>query len=558
MALNTVVISYNIADLVGADFDPRRTKVWVSTNVPDATIVDPASGQVRLGEGFGTIAEDGTGSVEVWAAGASSQPFSWQTFIHVDYAPNRPGAARVRCMFGPYTVTEDTTLANLIATQDFTPTVGVEYGVIHPRPTLFPGFLSRTVTFRKLGTSRFISDYNIDADRPPTGVTYYASPTGTYGAAGTEAAPTTFSGAHDKTDVGTIRLLPGEYFNNQTDKITTKPLNIIGPGDGSVLFTGFRKPSDLTWTVQSGSIYQATISGNEAQWVIDKRPGQATAWNDAATYQKKANLAAITGPGQWAYVGGVVYAWALGNANLATDASFLRVSQGGFVGIIVNGAHRVYLEGFEMQGCGWASQGLNAVDQYQNSRAVLLAKDMRFRYCPLSGWRPAGSLWSAIIDCEASSCGGDGFGYQASSTDVLEFLEVDSYSHHHYPSDPANVTLNGSTSHDGCVGVRLQTRANHTYGPGIVDVGGAKTWNLACESRDNALVGNAQSDGFQCYGDGTTEVEYGRMFLDSCDSSGNDVGVNVLGNATIYITNPGPGGNVTERLVESTGAIVDY
>lgn len=562
MALTSVTITYNIADLIGVDFDPRRTKVWVTTNVPNSTIVDPDGGQVRIGDGIGTLGVDGTGSVTVWRTSPDSQPASWYTYFHVDYAERRPGGKRRQNAYGPFIISSSTTLANLIATQEPVPTPGVEYGVIQAKPALFPGLQTRTVTVRKVGPSRFVSDYNIDADRPPTGVTYYAAPNASYGAAGTLAAPCSFRGAHDKSDVGTIRLVPGtggakELWQPEIDGLITKPLNIIADPADQMLYTGHIKPSDLTWTSEAGSIYKTTITGNGAQWVIDKRPAFATLWNTAATYTKVNDLASITGPGQWAYVGTTLYVWALSGSNLVTDSSFLRVSRPGFTGVIVNGAHRVYMEGFEIQGCGWASQNVNAVDSRNNGRGTFLARNMRYRHNVLTGFRPGDFVWSAAIDCEASDNGGDAFGYQSTGGRLCEFIEVNCYGHHNTPQDPANVTINGSTAHDSCVGVRFNTRAISNYGPGIVDVGGAKSWNLGCEARNSTSPTN--DDGFQCYGTSATEAVYGRMWLDACDASGNGVGVRAGGFSTVYIANEGPGGNQSaERLSAAGGVFVDY
>lgn len=122
MSLSTATISYDISDLVGADFDSRRTKVWVTTNVEGDTIIDTVGNAIRVGDGLGTVAEDGTGSVAVWIPGTGSNPDSWQTTVHLDYAPRRPGAARVQRAFGPFTVSASANLADLVEEQEVPPT----------------------------------------------------------------------------------------------------------------------------------------------------------------------------------------------------------------------------------------------------------------------------------------------------------------------------------------------------------------------------------------------------------------------------------------------------
>lgn len=125
MALSSAVISYDISDMVGTDFDARRTKIWVTTNVDGDTVIDTAGNQIRVGDGLGTIAENGTGSVSVWIPGAGANPTSWQTYVHLDHGDRRPAAAggkRAVRTFGPFTITGDANLADLIAEQEVPPT----------------------------------------------------------------------------------------------------------------------------------------------------------------------------------------------------------------------------------------------------------------------------------------------------------------------------------------------------------------------------------------------------------------------------------------------------
>jgi hypothetical protein len=122
VALSTATISYNLADMVGADFDPTQAQVWVTTNVPGGAIADTVGNAVRLGDGVGSLAADGTGSLSVWVPGAGSNPASWQTTIHVSYSPRRDGWRPVQRDFGPFTITANADLADLVAEQEVPPT----------------------------------------------------------------------------------------------------------------------------------------------------------------------------------------------------------------------------------------------------------------------------------------------------------------------------------------------------------------------------------------------------------------------------------------------------
>jgi lysophospholipase L1-like esterase len=121
MALATVTVTYDLSDLVGTDFDARRTKVWATTNIDGDTVIDTVGNQIRLGDGKGTVADDGTGSITLWAPGTGSNPDSWQTYIHVDYprAANRDRKIRT---FGPFTITTNADLADLVEEQEVPPT----------------------------------------------------------------------------------------------------------------------------------------------------------------------------------------------------------------------------------------------------------------------------------------------------------------------------------------------------------------------------------------------------------------------------------------------------
>lgn len=121
MALSTGTLSGDLADLLGNDFDSRRTKVWITTNVPGDTLVDKDGNKVRLGSGVIPFAADGTFSASVWLPGADGNPTSWQTYVNVSY-PDPGSRSRVLRAFGPFTITASSNLADLIAEQEVPPT----------------------------------------------------------------------------------------------------------------------------------------------------------------------------------------------------------------------------------------------------------------------------------------------------------------------------------------------------------------------------------------------------------------------------------------------------
>lgn len=118
MALSSVAITGNIADLLGTDFDTRRTKIWVSTNIESGTVIDTAGNAIRLGTGNVTLNDDGTFTASVWIPGTGSNPDTWQTYIHVDYPDRNAPRGRATRTFGPFTITAAADLADLVEEQE--------------------------------------------------------------------------------------------------------------------------------------------------------------------------------------------------------------------------------------------------------------------------------------------------------------------------------------------------------------------------------------------------------------------------------------------------------
>lgn len=104
MALYDVTVFFDLHQLLGADFDPRRTKAYVTTNVENGTLIDTTTGEIRMGDQAVTINAGGTGQFTTWSTlTADGNPVTWQTTLVVDYL--RTGHRdRARREFGPYTI----------------------------------------------------------------------------------------------------------------------------------------------------------------------------------------------------------------------------------------------------------------------------------------------------------------------------------------------------------------------------------------------------------------------------------------------------------------------
>lgn len=80
----TATLSYNLKSLIGDNVDPRRTRVWVTANVPlivvDGTTIRPDDWPTQ------SPAADGTGSFSLVTTTSAVNPTSFAYVFHVDYA----------------------------------------------------------------------------------------------------------------------------------------------------------------------------------------------------------------------------------------------------------------------------------------------------------------------------------------------------------------------------------------------------------------------------------------------------------------------------------------
>ena len=120
--LTEVTTTFNLSDYIGGNYDPRRTKVYLTTNAEKNRISDKSTGEIRLGGGTVTLAADGAVSATTWAPGVDANPASWQTTFHIDYV-NAATRQRQTVAIGPFTITT----SGLLTALDVEQTVPAEY-----------------------------------------------------------------------------------------------------------------------------------------------------------------------------------------------------------------------------------------------------------------------------------------------------------------------------------------------------------------------------------------------------------------------------------------------
>lgn len=336
-------------------------------------------------------------------------------------------------------------------------------------------------TVYRTGLGRYVLDIDVDSLRPAAGVTYYIAPSGSSANTGlSTGVPIRLQDAIAKSDVGTIVCAPGEYFwSTHQPPTITKSLNIIAPSRQAIL-TGFKQPSAITWTLNSGSIYQAAQT--LAQGVVDKRAAYATAAGFYPLYTQMADLASITGPGQWATDGTTLWVWALGNANLVTDSSFLRVSlDTASNGLRVSGANTLYIEGLQIEGSGSVANNIGCINAVNSGTAQprLVVVDTTIRYSTKQGILATATAFSLFIRCTVNQTGADGIAYSAAAGLLPQAVELDCVTQSTGIFDLSQ-TGNGSTSHGGSKVLRINGTYRDSNGPTVDEDSGSLSWNLGC------------------------------------------------------------------------------
>ncbi len=133
MAVTLCTLTFRVADLIGASFNPRRTRVWIETNVPGDVIIDAAGNSLYLGNGLpdtqadGYIAANGVGQFTgLIATNSTTNPTAWQYQVWVEYDRHLPqqtaGGAKSRWSSGWFSLTASADLADVVAEQYVPPT----------------------------------------------------------------------------------------------------------------------------------------------------------------------------------------------------------------------------------------------------------------------------------------------------------------------------------------------------------------------------------------------------------------------------------------------------
>lgn len=336
MALATATITYDLANLTGVPHH-KGTRVSATTNIPDNTIADTAGNKVRVGEGVGTINPDGTGEIVVWVPGAGSNPASWQTYIHVKHR-NIQGPSPTKT-YGPFTITGDADLADLITEQAIPPDYlsqvsGALQGYVDSATTASTSAAASAqsaAASADIAYALVVSDLSTSDSQMKVLVEAPASLTGTavrdtiYTKTGGFTRPTAGSGLVASLDVGrgdTVLHIAGDSTGNNDFEWVRKTADHIAARYSPDLRTQYRLWDDVTQTYPTTTVLQAgTVSSVEG--------GPATLLRDTFAGTRAdlyGSTPDVTGP-VWGGPPNAVGDWTCTNNGFVTRTSDATTSQ---------------------------------------------------------------------------------------------------------------------------------------------------------------------------------------------------------------------------------------
>lgn len=369
------------------------------------------------------------------------------------------------------------------------------------------GFLGTYKPVRILTDGHFWrTDYNRKNFRKTSesAKTYYVSPEGKWNNAGTRQSPYSLYQAMKKAvDGDTIIMLDGEYrIDNHESfgEITAigKSINIIGDGNPKWI-VGVRKSFTMD---ESTGLCKLTYPNS--QRALD---------DNGVLYDTVSSLSACQSTPNTTYTNGTdIYA----NVPIERLQNILVLVYTSGIEIMPSDRSvSVYIENVSFYGGMWNIR-TGSTSEYS---CELICDSCEFAY-QVDNARSGVMVRSAkalFVNCNAHHAMQDGFQYtkMTGGNDSCGFAEIgcNGFSNGHIESDN---TCNGSTSHSGICGIRINGNYYDNHGGNVVDVqNNTQSINCGC----NALNSCASDDGYrQGFG---LQQEGAKMWLYDCISVGN-------------------------------------
>lgn len=363
-------------------------------------------------------------------------------------------------------------------------------------PAAFSWFPGKLYSGGSPGTAK--TNVNVDAlwyEQEVSGIIpYYISPAGNDANSGTQpnAPLKTLAAAIAKGSVGIIYAAPGVYYGGIGTAIGTtvaRDIRIFSQSGGKdvVVRTGV-DASTLTWTLNTGSTYEAT-PGLAVNQVFD---GSITDDNgDYYQLTARGSIADVNAnPGSWWYdsASSKVYIRMPTDRSPSSDAVLL----GSAVGT-VTGNRALYLRGIRFEG-----GGLRLVESGGVRPRLYMYNSDQLYGANFNIDSDGGVTY--LEDVITAKAGLDNLNYHdqgAVSARAVE-INVTSYGAGYFKSGDEN--KNASSMHDTGSVVRVNGRYFDSYGPNIPDTGSSTSFNIGVSAYRSTAPTATQDVNF--YSDG--------------------------------------------------------
>jgi hypothetical protein len=253
---------------------------------------------------------------------------------------------------------------------------------------------------------------------------------------------------------------------------------VAADGAGTVIIFRGRLGDYFTWTQQSSpndNVYSTTR--NNVTNIVDRTHTRSGEYlTDGTTevpipYDKESSIANVqANAGSWYETGGTLYIHTHDSREPDEDVYVMLAVDN----VDVTNDITLYAEGIEF----WGRRPVKLSYSGTNDGTFVGYKSA-FRYADTTaGLDIRDAAYSYCVECSSTDNNSDGFGYSIdnSHNTVLKFFEERTFAARN-GWDAQDNNDNGSTAHDEAVGIRVGSEYTANYGPNMVDVLGAKSWN---------------------------------------------------------------------------------
>ncbi|MCY0445412.1 phage tail fiber protein [Klebsiella pneumoniae] len=392
---------------------------------------------------------------------------------------------------------------------------------------------------RSDGTLRYWTDYDVAVKKASSGTTYYVDCTNGSDTTGDGTQTKPFQRikyAIEKTPAARTIMIKGgmEYTRDFTWNVSVvdRELDFIGYDGTPILSTV--EPAAM-WTAQgSAGVYQYT--GSLVLNVVDY--ANLDSYGHAMVLTSAASLAAcISTPGSSYKTGNTLYIHLFDGREPDANARLvLQLTNGR-----IQDNSKVYIENIHFRD---SFRGFQAEVQTAGKKGYLYAKNCIFDLSVTSN-----AFNSLGVNCIMQSCTAqygmqDAFNYHADQNGLgikPWFIEIDCIGRWGgFDNLPNN---NGSTAHDGSVGVRIGGEYYGTFGRVVHDVhDGTVTANFDCYAHDSSrddFIGGA------CFtaGQGSDTTGKAKVYLFGCRHSGPNASITKDGLSEVWLFDTPIGAN---------------